>query len=194
MENKLAAFIIKGLKAVDEITGNIDFKKTTEEYIRSQLKNNVNASYSEIENTNNLQENFFSFLKKNEKSLHNIKIFILYPVKQESLKNHIESYFKNIQTRYKEDKMFYFYFQLILMENFMKQFNKKLTRNDLKLGLKEILKNQCRKEKIVFSKCLCSLDDDSVEVMSEFGNKINQKCKPQREVLEQCVIRNFNKK
>ena len=80
------------------------------------------------------------------------------------------------------------------MENFMKMFNKKLSRNDLKIELKEVLRNQCRREKIMMSNCMCSLEDDAVEVMSDFGKKIDSKCKPQRTMLEQCVIKNISKK
>jgi len=194
MENKLASFIIKGLKAVNEITENIDFKKTTVESIENQLKNNVNKQYLNIQDSRNLEEDFFSFMKKNEKPFQNIKIFIIYPAKQESLKDHIDEYFKNVQVKYKEDKMFYFYFQLILMEQFIKQFDKNLPRSELKVQLKEILKNQCLREKKTLSKCMCNLEDDSVLVMSEFGNKINQKCKIERDGLEQCIIRNINRK
>lgn len=194
MDNKLALFLIKGLKGINEITENIDFQKTTPEYINNQLRKNINQSFTEIKNSNNVEEDFFQFLKKNEKPLHNLKIFILIPQKEQRLKDHVDDYFKNVQTKHKEDKMFYFYFQLVLMEKFLKQFNKELPRNDLKLGLKEILSNQCKIEKIKMSKCLGNLDNDSVEVMSEFGGKIDRKCKIERENLEGCILSNFNRK
>ena len=194
MDNKLALFLIKGLKGINEITENIDFQKTTPEYINNQLKKNINNSFSQIKNSNNVEEDFFQFLKKNQKPLYNLKIFILYPQKEQRLNEHIDEYFKNVQTKHKEDKMFYFYFQLVLMEKFLKQFNKELPRNDLKLGLKEILSNQCKLEKIKMSKCLGTLENDSVEVMSEFGSKIDRKCKIERENLEGCVLSNFNRR
>lgn len=194
MENKLASFIIKGLKAVNEITENIDFKKTNEELIEKQLKTNTNKQFTAIKNSEGVEEDFFQFLKKNDKPLQNIKIYVLFPAKEVSLKDHIQGYFKNIQKKYKEDKMFYFYFQLVLMESFLKQFNKTIPRNDLKTELKQILNNQCFMEKRSMSKCLGELDDDSVVVMSDFGCKIDGKCKPQRQMLEQCIIKNFNRR
>jgi len=194
MENKLATFIINGLKAVNEITENIDFKKTTEESIAEQLKASTNKSFMEINNNKDVDEDFFAFLKKNEKPLQNIKLYIIVPQKQQTLKDHIDQYFSEVQTKHKEDKMFYFYFQLVLMEKFLRQFNKRVPRNDLKEGLKMILANQCLREKKEMSKCLGTLENDSVEVMSEFGCKIDQKCKPQREKLERCIIGNFSKK
>ena len=194
MDNKLALFLIKGLKGINEITENIDFQKTTPEYINNQLKKNINQSFSQIKNSDNVEEDFFQFLKKNQKPLYNLKIFILYPQKEQRLNEHIDEYFKNVQTKHKEDKMFYFYFQLVLMEKFLKQFNKELPRNDLKLGLKEILSNQCKLEKIKMSKCLGTLENDSVEVMSEFGSKIDRKCKIERENLEGCILSNFNRR
>lgn len=80
------------------------------------------------------------------------------------------------------------------MENFLKKYNKQIPRQDLKQYLKDILKNQCRREKIVLSKCLGNLENDAVEVMSEFGQKIDRGCKLERDSLEICVTKNFTKR
>lgn len=188
----MAKFIINGLNAINELTENIDMKKTNEKVIQEQLPDNIDTSLSEIRNNSNVADDFFQFLRKNEKPLQNIKIYLIFPEKQQTLKEHIDSYFSNIQKKYKEDKMFYFYFQLVLIEKFLKQYNKEIPRADLKMGLKEILKNDCRKHKLMLSKCLGNLPDDSVVVMSEFSNKINNGCAIERANLENCVSCSLN--
>ena len=80
------------------------------------------------------------------------------------------------------------------MEKFLNQFNKKVPRNYLKSSLKDILKNQCLREKKIMSKCLGKMEDDSVEVISEFGGKINRGCQLEREKLEGCLLENISKK
>lgn len=193
-KSKLATFILNGLKAVNEITDNIDFKKTTKEHIEHQLPNNIDDKILEIKNSENVEEDFFNFLKKNEKSLYSVEVYVIVPSGKQTLKDHIDYYFRNVQKKYKEDKMFYFYFQLVLMEKFLNQMNKKIPRSDLKNSLRDILKNQCLREKKVMSKCLGSMNDDSVEVISEFGNKVNNACKLEREKLEGCILDNFSRR
>ncbi len=193
-KKKLASFILNGLKGINEITENIDFVKTDQQFIENQLTTEICSSFSNIKNNRDIEENFFNFLKNNEKKFQGIKIVILVPPEEENLKKHIDKYFENVHKKYNEDKMFYFYFQLILMEKFLKQFNKNLPRNDLKQTLRNILKNDCLRQKIVLSKCLGKMESNSVEVMSEFGNKIDQGCKMEREDLEKCVFRSFTKK
>ena len=80
--NELPQFIISGLKSIHGITNNIDFKKTTEDYVLAQLKIKMN-------NQIKTDENFFNFLQKNDKHLKNLKIFCVVPAKEQSLKEHI---------------------------------------------------------------------------------------------------------
>lgn len=193
-KRKLASFIINGLKGVNEITENIDFNKTNNQYIENQLTPEICSSFSNIKTNNNIEENFFNFLKNNEKKFQGLKIYLLVPAEEQYLKKHIDNYFENVHKKYNEDKMFYFYFQLVLMEKFLKQYNKTIPRNDLKETLRNILKNNCLRQKIVLSKCLGKLESDSVEVISEFSSKVDNGCKLERDDLEKCVFKNFTKK
>ena len=62
---------------------------------------------------------------------------------EETLRNHISKYFKDIHNKYNKDKMFFFYFQLVLMDIFLQTVGKTMNRQDLKIRLMEVLKNEC---------------------------------------------------
>jgi hypothetical protein len=122
-----------------------------------------------------------------------MNIITLYGKKQ-SLKEHLDEYFKNMHSKYNEDKLFYFYFQLVLMELFLNQHKVELPRKDLKDQLEELLKNKCLLEKKELKNCI-GKNSDKIDVitMSKLGEQIDTQCKPQREEFEQCVWKNFHK-
>lgn len=196
-EDKLAEFLHDGLHYIHEITENIDLKKTTPLFLKSQLPQKIAESYINIHysktDPNKIDETFFSFLKANDKFFSEMKIITLSGNK-EPLKTHLDEYFKTMHTKYNEDKLFYFYFQLVLMELFLTEHNVELPRKDLKDKLEAILKNECIREKKALKSCIGDKSDKiDVITMSKLGEQINEQCKPQKEELEKCVWTNFSK-
>jgi len=196
-EDKLANFLHDGLHHIHEITGNIDFKKTIPAYLKEQLPPNITKSYLKIKyskkDPDTIDETFFSFLKENDKFFSEMKINTL-DGKKETLKVHLGEYFKNMHSKYNEDKLFYFYFQLVLMELFLNQHKIELPRKDLKGQLEALLKNECQVEKKELKTCI-GKNSDKIDVitMSKLGEQIDAQCKPQREEFEKCVWKNFHK-
>ena len=198
MADKLANFLHAGLYHINDITENIDLEKTSINYLKAQLPSNIAQSYLKIQyskkDPDTIDETFFSFLKANDEFFSEMKIITL-TGKEESLKVHLDEYFKTMHSKYNEDKLFYFYFQLDLMELFLNQHKVELPRKDLKDRLEEILKNKCLLEKKELKVCIGKKSDKiDVITMSKLGEQIDEHCKPQREKLEQCVWNNYNSK
>jgi len=196
-EDKLSKFLHDGLHHIHEITENIDLKETTPAFIKTQLHKKIADSYNKIQYSkkvpDTIDETFFSFLKKNDKFFSEMNIITL-SGKKESLKNHLDEYFKTMHSKYNEDKLFYFYFQLVLMELYLNQHKVQLPRKDLKDQLEAILKNECIREKKALKTCIGEKSDKiDVITMSKLGEQIDVQCKPQKEELEQCVWTNFSK-
>jgi hypothetical protein len=196
-EEKLAKFLHDGLYHIHEITENIDLKKTTPEFLKNQLPKKIADSYIKIQYSRNkadtIDETFFSFLKANDKFFSEMKIINL-DGKEEQLKTHLDDYFKTMHSKYNQDKLFYFYFQLVLMELFLTKHKVEMPRKDLKDQLEAILKNECIHEKKALKTCIGEKSDKiDVITMSKLGDQIDAQCKPQREKLEQCVWTNFSK-
>jgi len=189
--NTLTNFLIKGFKDINEITDNIDLIETSFQYVKNQLPDELNKSFLQIKYSESDEETFFQFLKKNDKFFANIKIKTV-GGNEETLKDHLDNYFKHNHSKYNQDKLFYFYFQLILMELFLNKNNKELPRKDLKQKLEDVLKNHCRPKKHALKECLGkNINEIDVVTMSELDLKIQNKCKIQKEELEQCVRDNL---
>ena len=196
-EDKLAKFLHDGLHHIHEITENIDLKETTPAFIKAQLPKKIADSYIKIQYSkkvpDTIDETFFSFIKANDKFFSEMNIITL-SGKKESLKNHLDEYFKTMHSKYNEDKLFYFYFQLVLMELYLNQHKVQLPRKHLKDQLEAILKNECLREKKALKTCIGEKSDKiDVITMSKLGEQIDVQCKPQKEELEQCVWINFSK-
>jgi len=197
MAEKLAKFLHNGLIHIHDITENIDLKKTSPEYLKKQLPNEISKSYLKIQysktNPDTIDETFFSFLKSNDKFFSEMKIINL-DEKEESLKSHLDEYFKTMHSKYNQDKLFYFYFQLVLMEIYLNEHKIELPRKELKEQLESILKNQCIRQKKSLKTCI-GQNSEKIDVitMSKLGTQIDTHCKPQREQLEQCIWTNFSK-
>jgi len=189
----LVNFIIKGLKEINNITENINLSKTSFEFIKKQLPVTINQNFVKLrlnKNNTEIDETFFTFLKENESFFKNMKIYNLVPDKENTLQEHLSEYFNNIHTKYNEDKMFFFYFQLILMDQFMRSMGQKMPRTNLKDELMEVLKHHCFMEKKEMSKCLGDhLDEIDLIPLNEFEEKIDKKCQVPKQNLEQCVVR-----
>jgi hypothetical protein len=196
MAEKLANFLHDGLIHIHDITENIDLKKTSPEYLKKQLPNDISKSYLKIQypknNPDNIDETFFSFLKSNDKFFSEMKIINL-DGKEESLKSHLDEYFKTMHSKYNQDKLFYFYFQLVLMELYLNQHKIELPRKELKVQLESILKNQCILPKKSLKKCI-GKNGDKIDVitMSKLGKNIEEHCKVEKDELEQCVWTNWS--
>ena len=194
-EDKLAKFLHDGLLHIHEITENIDLKKTSPDFLKAQLPKKIADSYikNSKKDPDTIDETFFSFLKANDKLFSEMKIINL-DGKEEPLKDHLDEYFKTMHSKYNENKLFYFYFELVLMELFLNQHKLKLPRKDLKDQLEVILKNECLHEKKALKTCIGKKSDNiDVITMSKLGDQIDAQCKPQKEELEQCVWTNFSK-
>jgi hypothetical protein len=197
-EDKLAKFLYEGLHHIHEITENIDLEKTSPEFLKKQLPKKIAESYIKIQysdkNPDTIDETFFSFLKSNDEFFSKMKIITL-DGNEEPLKNHLDEYFKTMHSKYNEDKLFYFYFQLVLMELYLTEHKVELPRKDLKDKLEAILKNECIREKKGFKNCI-GKNSDKIDVitMSKLGEQIDTQCKPERQELEKCVWNNYNSK
>ena len=197
-EDKLAKFLYDGLHHIHEITENIDLKKTTPAFLKAQLPAEIAKSYIKIQysktDPDKIDETFFSFLKANDEFFSKMKIITL-EGKEQPLKEHLDEYFKTMHSKYNEDKLFYFYFQLVLMELFLTKHKVELPRKDLKDKLEAILKNECLREKKALKTCIGQkYDKIDVITMSKLGEQIDAQCKPQKEELERCVWNNYNSK
>ena len=196
-EDKLAKFLHDGLHHIHEITENIDLEKTSSDYLKAQLPPDIAKSYLKIQyskkDPDTIDETFFSFLKSNDNFFAEMKIINL-DGKEEPLKVHLDEYFKTMHSKYNQDKLFFFYFQLVLMELFLNQHKVELPRKDLKNQLEDILKNKCLRQKKTLKTCI-GQNSDKIDVitMSKLGTQIDAHCKPQREKLEQCVWKNYPK-
>jgi hypothetical protein len=197
-EDRLAKFLHDGLHHIHEITENIDLEKTSPEFLKAQLPKKIAESYIKIQysnkNPDTIDETFFSFLKSNDEFFSKMKIITL-DGNEEQLKNHLDEYFKTMHSKYNEDKLFYFYFQLVLMELYLNEHKVELPRKDLKDKLEAILKNECLREKKKFKNCI-GKNSDKIDVitMSKLGEQIDAQCKPERQELEKCVWNNWSKK
>ena len=186
--NELLQFIINGLKSIHEITNNIDFKKTSEDYIQSQLKIKINDKIK-------TDENFFDFLQNNDNHLKNLKIICIVPSKEQTLKEHISDHFKNINTKYNGDKLFYFYFQIVLVEQYLNSNGNDLKRQDLKIRLENLLKNECLREQLEHKQCLSKNHHKiDVIVMSELQKNVSDICNRETSNLSKCIHQNLYKK
>jgi len=196
-EDNLAKFLHDGLLHIHNITENIDLVKTSPEFLKAQLLKKIADSYIKIQyskkNPETIDETFFSFLKANEEFFSEMKIITL-AGNEETLENHLDKYFKTIHSKYNGDKLFYFYFELVLMELYLTEHRVTLPRKDLKDRLEKILKTKCQNEKIAMKACIGEkYDKIDVITMSKLGEEIDTQCKPQREELEGCVWKNFSK-
>ena len=195
-EDKLAKFLHDGLHHIHQITENIDLEKTSLDFLKAQLPSNITKSYIKIQyskkNPDTIDETFFSFLKANDKFFSEMNIITL-SGKKEPLNVHLDEYFKTMHSKYNQDKLFYFYFQLVLMELFLNQHKVELPRKDLKDKLEELLKNKCLHEKKELKTCI-GKNSDKIDVitMSKLGEQIDAQCKNQREEFEKCVWKNFH--
>jgi len=66
---QLANFILTGIKAMNNITENIDLNKTTLQYIQKQLPISLNDSFIKVKfspDQSQIEETFFTFLKEND--------------------------------------------------------------------------------------------------------------------------------
>ena len=186
--NELPEFIISGLKSIHEITSNIDFKKTTEDYVRSQLKIKINHEIK-------TDENFFNFLQKNDKHLKKLRVFCVVPAKEQSLKEHISHHFRKINTKYDGDKLFYFYFQIVMVEQYLNSYGNDLKRQDLKIRLENLLKNECLREQLEHKQCLSKNHHKiDVIVMSDLKKNVNDVCNSQTTNLDKCIGRYLYKR
>ena len=126
-EDKLAKFLHDGLHHIHQITENIDLEKTSLDFLKAQLPSNITKSYIKIQyskkNPDTIDETFFSFLKANDKFFSEMNIITL-SGKKEPLNVHLDEYFKTMHSKYNQDKLFYFYFQLVLMELFLTKYKK----------------------------------------------------------------------
>ena len=195
-EDKLAKFLHDGLHHIHQITENIDLEKTSLDFLKAQLPSNITKSYIKIQyskkNPDTIDETFFSFLKANDKFFSEMNIITL-SGKKEPLNVHLDEYFKTMHSKYNQDKLFYFYFQLVLMELFLNQHKVELPRKDLKDKLEELLKNKCLHEKKELKTCI-GKNSDKIDIitMSKLGEQIDAQCKNQREEFEKCVWKNFH--
>jgi hypothetical protein len=197
-EDKLGKFLYDGLHHIHEITENIDLKKTTPAFLKAKIPTELAKSYIKIQysktDPDKIDETFFSFLKANDEFFSKMKIITL-EGKEQPLKEHLDEYFKTMHSKYNEDKLFYFYFQLVLMELFLTKHKVELPRKDLKDKLEAILKNECLREKKALKTCIGQKSDNiDVITMSKLGEQIESQCKPQKEELERCVWNNYNSK
>jgi hypothetical protein len=186
--NELPQFIIRGLKSINDITSNIDFKKTTEDYIRAQLKIKINDKIQ-------TDENFFNFLQKNDKHLKHLRVFCVVPEKEQTLKDHISHHFRNINTKYDGDKLFYFYFQIVMVEQYLNSNGNDLKRQDLKIRLENLLKNDCLREQLEHKQCLSKNHHKiDVIVMSDLKKNVSDICNQETANLDRCIHQNLYKK
>ena len=186
--NEIPQFIISGLNSINKITSNIDFKKTTEDYIRSQLKIKANKEIK-------TDENFFDFLQTNDKHLKNLKIVCIVPSKEQLLKDHISHHFRNINMKYNGDKLFYFYFQIVLVEQYLNSNGNDLKRQDLKIRLENLLKNECLREQLEHKQCLSKNHHKiDVIVMSDLQKNVSDICNEETSNLSKCIHQNLYKR
>jgi len=189
--NDLSKYIHNGLQKINQICNSIDFQKTNIQFIKNQLPYLQN-NFEKIEINKNVDENFFQFLKKNENKMKNLKIYVFESTEPITLKHLINNYFYTMNEKKKYEKMFYFYFNLVLMEDILKNNNKKLPRKDLKHKLKQFLQENCLQQKYELSKCISDNNIDIIPI-DHFSNEINQKCNSQRKNFENCACQ-INKK
>ena len=105
------------------------------------------------------------------------------------LNNILEQSNGQLEKKYAENKLFYFYFNIVLVDNFLANYRSKLKIDHIRSRLENIINKHCSNDRDALQKCL-STHKDSIEVlpMSDFSRSISEKCETESKKLEKCIL------
>ena len=189
LKKKLTNGIYASLKKINNLASlNIDFEKTSKEYISDQISTKFLKNFTNNYESGDIKDidSFIIFLQKNQTNIKKITIFLKNSNKNIYLKTIISKFLKESQKNIISSKLFYFYLNLILVENFYK--TNKISRDVLKKRIEEIINNNCLSEKKKLLSCLF-INNSKIEVVpiNNFEKSIDKNCRSQKNKIEQCL-------
>jgi hypothetical protein len=183
-KNRFINIIHSGLKKINEKFEIIDIKKTNKSFIGNQLNPQMLKEFDKITDDN--YDSFYQIIE-NKSFLNKIKVHTL-DNKSKTLNTVLRAKNNKLSEEYAENKMFYLYFNIVLVEKFLESYNKKLRRPHIKKRLESILISSCSKQKTAFKKCLGKYKNH-IEVipMNNMENSIKNKCNKENNDLNNCL-------
>jgi len=159
-------------------------KKTNKSFIENQLNPHMLKQFEKITDDN--YDSFYQIIG-NKRFLNKIKVRTL-DNKSKTLNTVLLEKNNKLSEEYAENKMFYLYFNIVLVEKFLESYNKKLRRSHIRKRLESILTSNCSKPKIAFKKCLGKYKNH-IEIipMSNMEKNIKNKCKTEQNNLNNCL-------
>ena len=167
---------------------NIDFERTNKDFIANQIKPKFIKRFTEAYNLNELKDdnNIILFFNKNQTYIKNITCFTCNSNQTLFFKTIISKFLKNSQKNIISNKLFYFYFNLLLIEKLHKENN--VSRDTLKKRIEEIINNKCINEKKKLLSCLLeNRKDITIVPINRFEKDIDKKCTSHKKKLENCI-------
>lgn len=187
--NQLANIIYEGLISINNKSHNINVTKTNKKYLREQLTSQLVNKYIKLKNNSTGGDYDFYKMISNGGFGERIKIFIMDNLKPISLSSFLKRNNELLEDNYAENKLFYLYFNIVLVDNFSQDYKSKLKINHVKERLEQIIENNCRTQKNELQACLRN-KKDKIEVipMSNFSKNIDEHCKIEKTKFEQCIL------
>lgn len=188
LKKNISLIILNGLININKLIKNIDFERTSNEYILSNIPNKVIKQYKDCNKKKDI-EIFFLFLKKNSDVFKNFKIFILKKKNNVKISELFENYF-NINDDYNKKKIFDIYLRVVLVEKYLNLFNKQLPREHLKIRLEEYLMNNCEIEKEELQNCMLkNMKNIEPIPLNNLENNVKEFCKTEVSNINMCITK-----
>lgn len=188
LKKNISLIILNGLININKLLKNIDFERTSNEYILSNIPNKVIKQYKDCNKKNDI-EIFFLFLKKNNDVFKNFKIFILKKKNNVKISELFNNYF-NINDDYNKKKIFDIYLRVVLVEKYLNLFNKQLPREHLKIKLEEYLMNNCEIEKEELQNCMLkNIKNIEPIPLNNLENNVEKFCKTEVSNINMCITK-----
>lgn len=187
--NQLVNILYRGIKTINQKIKGINMRKTNKLFLKNQLTPEIVQEYEKAANKkeNSGESKFYDMINKKNFS-NKIKVYTK-DSKLTKLNNVLEQSNGKLEQKYAENKLFYFYFNIVLVDNFLANYRSKLKIDHIRTRLENIINNHCSMERDVLQKCL-STHKDSIQVMpmSDFSKSVNEKCANESRKLEQCIL------
>ena len=186
LKKNISLIIYNGLININKLIKNIDFNRTSNEYISSNISNEIIKQYKDCNKKSNL-ELFFLFLKQNNIFFKNFKIFIIKKKNKIKISDLLNNYF-NINDQFNKEKIFDIYLRVVLVEKYLNLFNKQLPRDHIKIKLEEYLMNNCEIEKEKLQECMLkNIKNINPIPLNNLENNVEEYCKKEVSNISMCI-------
>ena len=187
--NQLVNILYRGIKTINQKIREINMRKTNKLFLKNQLTPEIVQEYEKAINKkeNSGESKFYDMINKKNFS-NKIKVYNK-DSKLTKLNNILEKSNGKLEQKYAENKLFYFYFNIVLVDNFLANYRSKLKIDHIRSRLENIINKHCSTDRDALQKCL-STHKDSIDVlpMSDFSKSIRNRCANESKKLEQCIL------